>query len=154
MSENWVGITVQGQEIIVIQLQFNDEISLIDDDTWGLPTGERPDAYRIIYTRIRNYLSENDVENVVIKGSAVSRAGVRLAHLKSAELRGVVITAAAQSGVRVTTLQKAHASRVFGKRKVDQYVDDDHFWQTRLEGSSLRKGSRETALLILTAREQ
>jgi hypothetical protein len=71
--------------------------------------------------------------------------------LEAAELRGVIMGALANA-TAVQCLLKAHISKHFGERKVDQYLKDKEFWASETKGQ-LRAGSREAALLILAARE-
>lgn len=153
MSENWVGISVASDQIIFVNLGFSsaDAIYVNEDTTWKLQQGERPKAYAVMYERICNYLSENEVNHVVIKASALSRGGTRMSHLQSAELRGVVTAAVARTNIPVQVVSKAFVSRNFGERKTDEYVHDEVFWGQQL-GDELRKGSREIALLVLSAK--
>ena len=80
-----------------------------------------------------------------------SRGGVKLAHLESAEVRGVVI-AASRSVCPVSCVKTATISRTFGKRKVDEIVRDEAFWKENVAGVPLRAGSREAALLLIADR--
>ena len=64
---------------------------------------------------------------------------------------GVIIAAAASvCGVRV--ISKGVISRTYGKRKVDEYLQDDAFWDEQTEGGKLRKMSREAAMLLVATR--
>jgi hypothetical protein len=89
-------------------------------------------------------------QSTIIKGSAVSLGGTKLAHLEAAELRGVVAAALA-SVTKVSYESKANISRNFGGRKVDEYLKDTSFWTKEASGD-LRVGSREAAMVILAAR--
>lgn len=88
-----------------------------------------------------------------MKDSAASKRGAGLAHLRSAELRGVVAAALDASGANVIMVNKGVVSKTFGERKVDEYVADNAFWRGRITGS-LRKGSREAAFLTIVAEEE
>lgn len=152
MNERWAGITVSSDVTIVVA-EFNaDATKVIEDQTWRLQQGERSSAYSLMYARILNYLREYQIGTVTIKGSAVSKGGMKLAHLEAAEVRGVVISAAAESGARVILITKSLLSRTFGERNADDYISDDSFWQKQ-SVANLRKGSREAMLLILSARK-
>ncbi|WP_119069782.1 hypothetical protein [Aggregatilinea lenta] len=155
MSETWIGITVSGSDITLVNLQFgnNDECVLNDDLTWSLQKGERAAAYAVMYSTVLNYLKENSIDKVVIKKSALSREGINQSHLDAAELRGVVMAAAAKSSCETRVISKAHASRTFGKRNTDEYVKDEIFWTDKSLVPKLRKGSREAAFLIFAARK-
>jgi len=152
--EKWVGITVTGEGLNLVSLEFREgELpSVLEDLTWNLQTGDRPASYNVMYERILNYLRENCVKSVVIKESAVSQ-NTRLSHLLSAELRGVVMAAASAASSDVKTIKKSLISRTFGQRKADEYVSDDVFWNSSLKGS-LRKGSRETALVVIATKRR
>jgi hypothetical protein len=73
--------------------------------------------------------------------------------LISAEVRGVIIAAAA-SVCEVKVVSKAVISRTYGERKVDEYLDDDAFWNEHTQGGKLRKMSREAAMLVVAARNR
>lgn len=148
--QTWVGITVAGDSLILVELEIcpSDDIKVISDVTWKLQAGSRPQAYSVMYERVSIYLKERNITHIAIKASAVSKNST-IAHLRSAELRGVVSAAAASSGANVKMVRKADVSKTFGDRKVDEYVSDDSFWNSRLP-DGLRKMSRETALLIIS----
>ncbi len=154
--ENWVGITVSGSRLDVVRIQVkNIDASLplvLEDFTWNLQKGGRPQSYCVMHERVRNYLSEHGIEYVAIKESSASRT-MSLSHLHAAELRGVVMAAASSVVSDIRTVNKGVASRTFGERKVDSYISDDSFWAASLDGD-LRKGSREAAFIVIVAREQ
>ncbi|WP_149539363.1 hypothetical protein [Siccirubricoccus phaeus] len=154
MAERRVGFTVSGDKVVVVdaEVPVDGPIVLIADHTWSLQKGAREDAYNVIYQQVANYLREHGVKRVVLKASAVNQRGsMKLAHLESAEVRGVVI-AAARSVCPVRSVAKAIISRQFGDRTVDEYVKDDVFWTENTEGVDLRAGSREAALLLIADR--
>lgn len=154
MSERRVGFKVSGDRVVAVDAQVPTDgpIVLLADHTWGLQKGARGDAYHVIYQQVANYLREHDVKRVVLKASAVNvRGAMKLAHLESAEVRGVII-AASRSICPVRSVTKATISRRFGNRTVDEYVKDDDFWAENTEGVDLRAGSREAALLLIADR--
>ena len=73
--------------------------------------------------------------------------------MTSAEVRGVIIAAAA-SVCEVKVLSKSLISRTYGERKVDEYLEDDAFWREQTQGGTLRKMSREAAMLVIAARNR
>jgi hypothetical protein len=151
MTERRIGFKVSGDKVIVVDAEVPDDgpIVLQADHTWSLQKGAREDAYNVLYQQVANYLREHDIKRVVLKGSAVNlRGSMKLAHLESAEVRGVVI-AAARSVCPVRSVTKAMISRTFGDRNVDEYVKDGDFWDENVEGVNLRTGSREAALLLI-----
>ncbi len=157
MTEKWMGITVSGDKLSIVTLEYdNESIIAVDEMTWQLQKGEaRPAGYRFMLERVCNYVTEKAIQIVVIKGSSVARQGMSRAHLVTAELRGVVMAATAQPGVAVKVLDKGVVSKTFGKRKVDEYLDDDTFWAEHLDNQvTIKKGSREAALFVLAARKQ
>jgi hypothetical protein len=154
MTERRVGLTVSGEKVVVVDARVPEDgpIVLLADHTWSLQKGGREDAYHVIYQQVANYLREHEIIRVVLKASAVNvRGSMKLAHLESAEVRGVVI-AAARSVCPVRSIAKATISRRFGERKVDEYIKDDAFWRDNTEGVDLRAGSREAALLLIADR--
>jgi hypothetical protein len=154
MPDRQLGVTVSGDKVIIVDAEVSGSgpIGIVNDLTWDLQKGDRAKAYEVMCGRISNYARENKVAVAIVKSSAVSSGhGVGLAHLHSAELRGVVMAALA-SATEVRTLQKGQITKNFGKRKADEYVGDDGFWKDQTTGT-LRKGSREAALQILAARK-
>ena len=96
-----------------------------------------------------DYLAEHPVEEVIIKASATGPTKSGLAHLETAEFRGVIIAAAAS--IRPVILVRRSAVSIrFGDRKVGEYMDDDQFWiDTTLGGVDLVKPGREALIYIL-----
>ncbi|MCY1551239.1 hypothetical protein D9M68_875560 [compost metagenome] len=115
--------------------------------------GDRAPALSVLHQRCADYFRENEVDLVIVKASALPTGSVKLAVLGSAEVRGVVIAAAASS-TEVAILSKALISRTYGERKVDEYLKDDSFWAEHTEGGKLRKTSREAAMLVIAARNR
>lgn len=153
MPKECMGIVVSGGQLLSVHLQVDGTTAtLVNQHTWKLQSGDIVAAYSAMYERVRDYVSNNQVSEVVIKASAVGQNHPTLAHLKSAELRGVVSVAAAAGGASTTLVQKGTVSRTFGDRKADEYVQDDSFWQTAVIGE-LTKGRREAALLVLSQGE-
>jgi hypothetical protein len=155
MAERWVGIVVVGEVVTVVDAEMPDDaddpITVIADDTWRLQKGDKAPAYAVLHQRCADYLREHDVDAVIIKASALPTGAARLGLLTSAELRGVIIAAAA-SACDVKIISKALISRTYGERKVDEYLRDDAFWDEQTEGGKLRKTSREAAMLLVAAR--
>ena len=153
MSERWVGMVVSGDKVTIVDAEIPDTGPLVlqSDVTWKLQDGDRPEAYNVLSQQCVNYLRENGIDKVLVKASATSRAGVRLGHFHSAELRGAT-QAAAASVCKVKTMSKAVLSRNFGDRKVDEYTKDDGYWDQHFDGEPLRVGSREAAIMLLAER--
>lgn len=154
MSQRCVGLSVSGGKLVVVDalVPRQGPIILQADHTWSLQRGIREDAYHVLYQQVANYLREHGIQKAVLKASAVNPSGgMKLAHLESAEVRGVVI-AAARSVCPVSCIKTATISRTFGSRKVDEYVRDETFWDHQVTGVSLRAGSREAALLLIADR--
>jgi len=156
MVERQAGIVVMGDTVTVVDAEVpqdaNQPITIVADTSWTLQAGERSAAYDILFKRCANFLRENGLKRVVVKASSTTRSPASLAHLESAELRGVVIAAAA-SVVQVKTVPKSQISRHYGDRKVDEYLKDDSFWAAQTIGGKLRKTSREAAMMIIAARD-
>ncbi len=150
------GFVVSGETVKVVVAEvppdLDDPISIEFDETWSLQSGAREPALHVLHQRCASFLKEKQIRSVVLKASAAPRSAASLALLHSAEVRGVIIAAAA-SQAQVKSLAKAVVSRRYGNRKVDEYLEDDSFWQEKTEGALLRKGSREAAMLIIANRE-
>ena len=150
----WVGIAVSGDKVTVVDAEVDNTGPIVvnADQTWKLQKGDRSKAYNVIHQQLVDYLDDNKVDQVVVKASAPSQRGMSKAHLAAAELRGVVMSAAA-SVTAVSVVAKGHISKTFGDRKVDEYLSDNAFWSAEVAVGALRAGSRETALLLLAARK-
>ena len=113
MVERYIGITVSSGKVTLVDADVDSTGPIIiqADLTWKLQGGDRSEAYNVIYGRMVDYITNSGVDGVVVKSSAVSRAGTKMAHLEAAELRGVVI-AAASSVVDVNVVAKHRKSNV------------------------------------------
>ncbi|MNC20190.1 hypothetical protein D3C75_681330 [compost metagenome] len=154
MASRCVGLVIGSGEVTVVDTMIPDEcdapITLVRDETWKLPTGDRPKAYETLFHRCKDFLEVNKIDQVVVKASSVPQGSANGGLLDSAELRGVIMCAAA-SACETRVLKKEVISRTYG-RKVDECVKDDAFWNEKLEGAKLRKGSREAAMLVVAHR--
>jgi hypothetical protein len=157
MAERCVGFVIVGEVVTVVDAEIPDgsdePLTIVADDTWRLQKGERGPAYAVLHQRCADYLHENGVGSVVVKASALPTGAPRLGLLTSAEVRGVIIAAAA-SACEVKLFSKAVISRTYGERKVDEYLQDDDFWDEQTQGGKLRKTSREAAMLVIAARNR
>ena len=155
MSERRVGVVVTGGTVRVIDANIPDNveepIEILADDKWDLQQGPHPEAYDVMFRRCSSYLKEQKVKRAVIKASELARPA-KLAHLESAELRGVIIAAAA-STTAVTLIKKSVITRTYGERKVDEYLKDDDFWDEQTTGQPIRKASREAAMILVASRK-
>jgi hypothetical protein len=155
MPNRCVGFVVVGEVITLVDAEIPDDpgapITIVADNTWRLPSGARPSAYNVLHQICADYVRENGIASVVVKASALPTGPTKLGHLTSAEVRGVIVAAAA-SVCNVKTLSKAVISRTYGDRKVDEYIQDDTFWNDNTIGGKLRKTSREAAMLVIAAR--
>lgn len=155
MAERRVGIVVTGGTVKVIDANIPDDdddpIEIIADDKWDLQQGSHPEAYDVIYRRCANYLREHKIKRAVIKASEIARPA-KLAHFESAELRGVIIAAAA-SVTAVTLIKKSVITKTYGARKFDEYLKDDEFWDEQTTGKPIRKTSREAAMVLIASRK-
>ena len=155
MGHHWLGMAVVGDHVTIVDADVPDEadqpITVLSDDTWKLQQGDRAAAYAVIHQRCADYIREQKIGSVMVKASALPTGSARLALLTGAELRGVIIAAAASHCV-VRQLSKGVISRTYGERKVDEYLKDDAFWDEQTTGGKLRKTSREAAMLLVAAR--
>lgn len=153
MTQRWIGVVVSGDAVRVVDAEIPADKkvrpTIIADHSWKLQTGERAAAYSVMHNTVSDYCREQKIDVAIVKASATSR-NVTKAHLDSAELRGVVISAAAAHS-RTRCLGKSNISNNFGDRNVDEYLKDDEFWEEKFSGKELRAGSREAAILILAA---
>lgn len=151
MTEKWLGVTVSGAKVTIVEAEVPDTgpLIIVNDTSISLQKGDTAEAYSVLHNELSDYARENGINNAIVKGSAVSQQGKpTLAHLHSAELRGVAIAALA-SVCATKSVTKATMSKNIGDRKVDDYVKDDDFWGSNFSGS-VRSGSKEAAFCILT----
>lgn len=158
MVKRCVGFVITSEIVTVVDAEMPDDpeapLTIVADATWKLQEGDRAPAYAVIHQRCANYLRENGVGSVVVKASALPTGGApKLGLLKSAEVRGVVIAAAA-SVCEVRVVSQAVISRTYGERKVDEYLQDDGFWEGQTQGGLLRKTSRAAAMLLVAGRDR
>jgi hypothetical protein len=155
MAARWLGLSASKDSVVAVDAEIPDDdgpIIIKSDDTWKVQKGDRAAAYNFLHQQCADYIKENGIDAVVVKASAVAGKGsATLGFLLSAEVRGIVIAAAA-SQCPVKALSKAVISRTYGDRKVDEYVGDDAFWADKTTGGSLRKLSREATMLLIAAR--
>lgn len=157
MIERCVGFVISGNSVTVVDAAIPAEadrpVTIVADDSWRLQKGDRAKAYSVLYQRCADYIGENQISRVVIKASAMPQSGGKLTLLQSAEVRGVIGAASASVCDDVQFLAKGVISRTYGDRKVDEYLNDDGFWDQVTEGGKLRKTSREAAMLIVATRD-
>lgn len=157
MSERCVGIVVEGETVWVVDADVPEDsdlaVEILADNKWDLQDGDRASALAVMSRRCASHIKENKVDRafVMASGAPLGRARVEPL-LKSAELRGVVMAAAAQHTVVKMVLKKT-VSRTYGDRKFDEYCKDDEFWNAHTVGKALRKTSRPAAMTILAGRD-
>lgn len=156
MTRRLLGLSTSKDSVIVVDAEIPDDdgpIVVMMDDTWKVQNGDRAAAYNVLHQQCADYINENGIDTVVVKASAVAGKGpATVALLQSAEVRGVVIAAAA-SQCEVKVVAKGVVSRTYGKRNVDEYVADDAFWMKNTAGGKLRKLSREATMLLISERD-
>jgi 2-phospho-L-lactate guanylyltransferase (CobY/MobA/RfbA family) len=151
MTDRWVGITVSGSEVTLVDLEVpaKGPLTVQADRSIKVDKAEnRAVAYETVYRRVEQYLREHKIKHVVVKDSATIQQKANMALLRAAELRGVVVAGAAAGGASVEFAAKAQLSKSFGTRKVDEYLKDEPFWVGNI-GGDLRRGSREAAFVVL-----
>jgi hypothetical protein len=155
MPKRWLGMSTSKEAVTVVDAEIPDDdgpIVIVMDGTWRVQKGNRAAAYSVLHQQCADYVRENDIDAVFVKASAVmGRGSAKLGLLTGAEVRGVVM-AAAGALCAVKELSKAVISKTYGDRKVDEYCADDVFWAAQTVGGDLRKLSRETAMLLVAAR--
>lgn len=156
MGDRWLGISAASKDIILVGFEFEADgsIALLNDEKWGLHRDLTiPAAYNVMFERIKNYVVAEKFSKVVIQGTTVNPRSTGLSHLEAAQLRGVVIASAATAIGDVEIMSKITVSKKFGKRKTNEYVDDDSYWDKLIDDAKLNKYSRETAMMLLMARK-
>lgn len=156
MTKRIIGLSASKDNVIYVDAEIpddeNEPLAILADGNWKVQRGDRSDAYQVLHQQCVDYIREAGIKEAIVKASAVmGRGAARLGMLHTAEVRGVVIAAAA-SMCAVRQLQKGVISRTYGDRNVDDYIEDDGFWDDHTTGLKLRKMSREVAMLVVAAR--
>ena len=156
MSERWAGIVVSGSDVFVVDAEIpkdkSEPISILSENKWTLQKGDPPSAYAVMYNRCVNFLRENKIVLAVIKESAAGK-GMGIAMLKSAELRGVVMSAST-CVTKVAMASKSVVSKTYGKHSVKEYIDDDDFWAKQTDSAHLKKWAREPTMYLVAQRNK
>ena len=158
MPKRYIGLVASSDFVTVVEGEFPDSedepISIVGDTTWKVQKGDRPSAYAVLHQLCVDHVRENKVDGVVVKASAVPQGPgkPKIGLLHSAEVRGVVMAAAASVCENTVELSAASISRNYGDRKIAEYVADDAFWEQVTTGGKLRKTSREAAMLLVAQR--
>jgi hypothetical protein len=149
MTKTLAGLQVTSEKIdLVVLILSNEQFTLEGQYTLKLQAGDRPPAYGKIYNDVVDLITDKKIDCACVKASATMGSGTSGGLLNGAELRGVAIAACA-SVCDVKLVRKGVVSRAYGERKVDQYIADNSFWETR-GLASLQKGKREAAFLVIS----
>lgn len=155
MPERCVGIVVEGGRVIVVDADIPDDpdkpIVVQHADKWNLQAGDQAGAYAFMWKRCVNHIRERGVSRAFVKASSATRNAATKALLASAELRGVIIAAAA-SEVPVSQMAKEHISKHYGDQTFDEYCKDDQFWDEHTTGGDLKKYCRPAAMVLIAGR--
>ena len=156
MSKRYLGVHVSTGVVTAVDGEIPDTndgpITIIGDLTWKVQKGARAAAYAVLHQQCMDYVRENKIEGVVVKASAVPQGGAKLGLLLSAEVRGVILAAAASVCENTKDLSAGLISRNYGDRKIAEYIADDAFWSEMTTGGDLRKSSREAAMMLVAQR--
>lgn len=156
MSERYLGISASSVAVTVVEAEFPDDTSapivILGDSTWKLQKGDRAAAYAVLHQQCVDHIRDNQIDGIVIKASAVPQGTAKLGLLVSAEVRGVVMAAAASVCSNTTDVTAGSISRNYGDRKIAEYIADDVFWASVTTGGALRKTSREATMLLVAHR--
>jgi hypothetical protein len=154
----FIGMVASSDVVTVVEGEFPDTedgpITIIGDTTWKVQKGDRAPAYAVLHQLCVDHVRENQIDGVVVKASAVPQGPGKpqIGLLISAEVRGVLLAAAASVCDNTTEVTAASISRNYGDRKIADYVADDAFWDKVTTGKKLRKTSREAAMLLVSQR--
>ena len=101
MTKRWLGLSASKEGVTYVDVEVPEDdgpIVVLADDTWKVQKGDRAAAYNVLHQQCADYIRENGIEAVYVKASAVTGKGAaKLGMLESAEVRGVVIAAAASA---------------------------------------------------------
>lgn len=115
MTKRWLGLSAYKDDVTYVDVQVPDDdgpVVVLADGTWKVQKGDRAEAYSFLHQQCADYIKENSIDCVVVKASAVMGKGAaKLGMLHSAEVRGIVIAAAA-SVCPVKQLTKGLVMRV------------------------------------------
>ncbi|WDE96007.1 hypothetical protein PQO03_09805 [Lentisphaera profundi] len=142
-----------GKEILYTLIKNDDseKLTLLDQGTLKLVKNtSRASDIGELFKLVKKFMATQQVNYVLIKGSA-STQDMNLAHLHTAEIRGICVAAAATAKVPAKLVTPGATFAQSGKVK-DSLKDDDLF-NRNIEGE-LPKTKRDLALLVLNHLEK
>lgn len=150
---NWLSFIASPEAVLIVSasVPLEGPLQVSGAETWTLVPGERPQAYAALRWRIQDYLSAHAISFVAYRGAESSKFGTGPQAYLASELRGVVLSALGEIGIRSKAFKKGVVSRTFGPQKVDDYLRDDDFWRSNCIGD-IPRSHREAAFYLCVAR--
>lgn len=75
MNKRWLGLSASKDGVIFVDVEIPHDdgpITALADDTLKVHKGDRGEAYSFLYQQCTDYISENSINGVIVKASAVT----------------------------------------------------------------------------------
>ena len=142
-----------GKEIVFVLIKSDDseKLTLIEQGMLKIVKNtSRTADIGELFKQLKKLIATHQVNQILIKGSA-STQNMNLAHLHTAEVRGLCVTAAITSKVPAKLITPAATFAISGK--VKETLKNDELFERHIEGE-LPKTKRDLALLVLNNLEK
>jgi Holliday junction resolvasome RuvABC endonuclease subunit len=142
-----------GKEItyVLIKNDKSEKLTLIDQGMLKIvKSTSRTADIGELFKQVKKLIAKHQVNQILIKASA-STQNMNLAHLHTAEVRGLCVTAAISAKVPVKLITPSATFAQSGK--VKESLKNDELFERNIEGE-LPKTKRDVALLVLNHLEK
>lgn len=154
-----VGIEPHTDHVLVVVVEgepsTTPKISYYDTIKGGV--GDRAVVLATIRTRLHGFIDSQCPTAVVVKPleqhalRPASKKNVQYSWFETAEVRGISLEACAAGCGTVRLRDGAAVTRSIGERKGKEYVQDNAYWETEVEGVLSNKKFRPAALMAISA---
>jgi hypothetical protein len=119
-------------DVIVLNFVPDEEHpQVVEDTTWKLQAGERPEAYNVLYGRVENLLKRFPEAIIGIVASQTTGMTADVGLLNTAEMRGVIAVASYRHSASTFLIDMQAESKKIGKT-TKEWVKDDTYWNDLL----------------------
>jgi hypothetical protein len=130
--------------------------TIIYYDSFATGEGSRAAGLSAIRTRVHGLITAEKPELVFVKPlepeavKPANRRNINLSWFQTAEVRGVVLEAAHSVGAVTELRGAASVSQTIGSRSGKEYVADNDYWTSSVNGSLKNKRYRPVILMAIS----